>query len=99
MFAGLIAQKLNIKPSQVETVLQLLQEGSTIPFIARYRKDMTGALDEVQVQQVQEENKSMIAFAERKEFIEKSITEQGKMTDELKQKINNAVTLIQLEDI
>ncbi len=99
MFAGLIAQKLNIKPSQVETVLQLLQEGSTIPFIARYRKDMTGALDEVQVQQVQEENKSMIAFAERKEFIEKSITEQGKMTDELQQKINNAVTLIQLEDI
>lgn len=99
MFAGLIAQKLNIKPNQVETVLQLLQEGSTIPFIARYRKDMTGALDEVQVQQVQEENKSMIAFAERKEFIEKSITEQGKMTDELQQKINNAVTLIQLEDI
>jgi len=99
MFAQPIAQKLNIKISQVETVLQLLSEGSTIPFIARYRKDMTGALDEVQIQQVQDENKLLTAFAERKEFIEKAITEQGKMTDELQQKINKALTISQLEDI
>ena len=99
MFNNLIAQKLSIKPSQVETVLQLLSEGSTIPFIARYRKDSTGALDEVQIQQIQDENKAMIEFAERKEFIEKTITEQGKMTEELQAKINAAITISNLEDI
>ncbi|MEO8769137.1 MAG: Tex family protein [Ferruginibacter sp.] len=99
MFAQPIALKLNIKIQQVETVLQLLEGGATIPFIARYRKDMTGALDEVQIQQVQDENKSMQEFAERKTFIEKTITEQGKMTDELQAKINNAITISQLEDI
>jgi protein Tex len=99
MFQNLIAQKLSIKPSQVETVLQLLSEGSTIPFIARYRKDSTGALDEVQIQQIQDENKSMNEFAERKTFIEKTITEQGKMTDELQAKIDAAITITQLEDI
>jgi protein Tex len=99
MFNNLIAQKLSIKPSQVETVLQLLSEGSTIPFIARYRKDSTGALDEVQIQQIQDENKSMNEFAERKTFIEKTITEQGKMTEELQAKINAAITITQLEDI
>ncbi len=99
MFQNLIAQKLSIKPSQVETVLQLLSEGSTIPFIARYRKDSTGALDEVQIQQIQDENKSMNEFAERKIFIEKTITEQGKMTEELQAKIDAAITITQLEDI
>ena len=99
MFNNLIAQKLSIKPSQVETVLQLLTEGSTIPFIARYRKDTTGALDEVQIQQIQDENKSMNEFAERKTFIEKTITEQGKMTEELQAKIDSAITITQLEDI
>ncbi len=99
MFNNLIAQKLSIKPTQVETVLQLLSEGSTIPFIARYRKDSTGALDEVQIQQIQDENKSMNEFAERKTFIEKTITEQGKMTEELQAKIDAAITITQLEDI
>jgi len=99
MFAQLIAQKLSIKPSQVETVLQLLEEGSTIPFIARYRKDMTGALDEVEIQKIQEENKAMNEFAERKTFIEKTITEQGKMTEELQAKIDAAITISQLEDL
>lgn len=99
MFNQLIAQKLSIKTQQVETVLQLLSEGSTIPFIARYRKDITGALDEVQIQQVQDENKAMNEFAERKIFIEKTIIEQGKMTEELQQKINAAFTISQLEDL
>ncbi len=79
--------------------MQLLSEGSTIPFIARYRKDATGALDEVQIQQVQDENKLMNEFAERKAFIEKTITEQGKMTEELQAKIDAAITISQLEDI
>ena len=106
MFSQLIAQKLSlsaaqagIKTIQVETVLQLLAEGCTIPFIARYRKDMTGALDEVQIQQIQDENKWMNEFAERKTFIEKTIAEQGKMTEELQTKINAAITISQLEDI
>jgi uncharacterized protein len=99
MFAQPIARKLSIKPQQVETVLQLLKEGSTIPFIARYRKDMTGALDEVQLQQIQDENKLLQEFADRKTFIEKTITEQGKMTAALQQLIDQALTISQLEDI
>jgi uncharacterized protein len=99
MFSSLIAQKLSIKSQQVSTVLQLLAEGSTIPFIARYRKDMTGALDEVQIQQIQDVNKLMNEFAERKTFIEKTIIEQGKMTEALQAKIDAAITISQLEDI
>jgi protein Tex len=98
-FAPRIAEKLKIRPKQVETVLVLLEEGATIPFIARYRKDKTGALDEVIIQQIQDESKAMKAFAERKTAIEKSIREQGKMTDALQQKLNNALTLVELEDI
>ncbi len=94
-----IAAKLNLKLSQVEAVLNLLAEGSSIPFIARYRKDKTGALDEVQVQQVQDEAKFLKEFTERKEFIEKTITEQGKMTEALQEKINKATTIAALEDI
>ncbi|MFC4230273.1 Tex family protein [Parasediminibacterium paludis] len=98
-FDSVIATKLNIKPSQVATVLALLAEGSTIPFIARYRKDATGSLDEVQIQQIQDEAKVLKEFAERKAFIEKTITEQGKMTDELQAKIDKALTITELEDI
>ena len=68
-FELIIASKLTIKVSQVATVLQLLAEGSTIPFIARYRKDATGSLDEVQIQQIQDEAKTLKEFAERKAFI------------------------------
>lgn len=99
MFTAPIAQKLLIKPQQVEAVLKLLAEGSTVPFIARYRKDSTGALDEVQIQQVADENKAMEEFADRKAFVVKTITEQGKMTEALQEKINAAFTLTQLEDI
>jgi protein Tex len=99
MYQNIIAQKLSVKPSQVETVLQLLAEGSTIPFIARYRKDSTGALDEVQIQNIQDENKLLQEFAERKTFIEKTITEQGKMTEALQAKIDAAITINNLEDI
>ncbi len=98
-FAPLIAAKLGIRTTQVETVLSLFLEGSTIPFIARYRKDSTGNLDEVQVQQIQDEQKIILAFTERKIFIEKTITEQGKMTDALQAKLATAATLIELEDI
>ncbi|TAG32090.1 MAG: RNA-binding transcriptional accessory protein [Sphingobacteriia bacterium] len=98
-FAPIIAAKLGIRVAQIETVLTLLQEGSTIPFIARYRKDSTGNLDEVQIQQIQDEQKIIQAFTERKVFIEKTIVEQGKMTEELQARINTATTLLELEDI
>lgn len=98
-FAPIIAAKLNLRVTQVETVLELLAESATIPFIARYRKDSTGNLDEVQIQQIQDEQKSLQAFTERKEFIEKTITEQGKMTEALQAKINGATSIVELEDI
>ncbi len=98
-FAPLIASKTHISKKQVEAVLQLFAEAATVPFIARYRKDMTGGLDEVQILQIQDEAKFCKEFAERKAFIEKSITEQSKMTDYLQGKINDATTLAELEDI
>src|SRR5450432_1699498 len=98
-FAPLIAEKLRIRSQQAGTVLTLLSEGSTIPFIARYRKDKTGALDEVVIQQIQDESKTLKAFTERKVAIEKSIREQDKMTDALQQKLDGALSLVELEDI
>jgi len=98
-FVPQIAASLSIRPAQVEAVLSLFSEGATIPFIARYRKDKTGALDEVVIGKIQEEAKSRKEFAERKASIEKSITEQGKMTDDLQIRLNNAVSLSALEDI
>jgi uncharacterized protein len=98
-FASEVAAKLNIRTQQAAAVLELLAEGATIPFIARYRKDRTGALDEVQIQQVQEEAKALKEFTERKAFIEKTITEQEKMTVALQEKINKAKTIAELEDI
>jgi uncharacterized protein len=98
-FNNQIAQQLNLKVNQVESVLALLDEGSTIPFIARYRKDKTGDLDEVQIQQIQTIHNQLKEFAERKTFIEKTITEQGKMTEALQTKIDAAATLSALEDI
>jgi protein Tex len=94
-----ISEKLKIRSQQVETVLALLEEGATIPFIARYRKDKTGALDEVFIQKIQDESKLLKTFTERKAAIEKSISEQGKLTDILQHKLNSAVTIVELEDI
>src|SRR5437868_5572668 len=94
-----ISGKLNIRNTQVDAVLQLLDEGATIPFIARYRKDKTGALDEVQIQHIQDEAKAIKEFTERKAFIEKTITEQGKMTEALQATLDKATTLAELEDI
>ncbi|HKG67995.1 MAG TPA: Tex family protein [Segetibacter sp.] len=98
-FAKNISAKLNVGIAQVEAVMSLLEEGSTIPFIARYRKDKTGNLDEVQILQIQEEAKFLKEFSERKSFIEKTITEQDKMTEEIQDKLVKATTVAELEDI
>ena len=94
-----VAAKLNLRQQDVSAVLELLDEGATIPFIARYRKDKTGALDEVQIMQIQDEANFQKEFSERKAFIEKTITGQGKMTDALQEKINKATTIAALEDL
>lgn len=98
-FTAGVAAKLNIAAKNVEAVLQLLSEGATLPFIARYRKDRTGAMDEVQIQAIQDEAKFQKEFSERKAFIEKTITEQGKMTEALQEKLNAATTINELEDM
>ncbi|CAN5791285.1 Tex family protein [soil metagenome] len=98
-FASEVSSKINISQRQVEAVFELFAEGATIPFIARYRKDKTGDLNEVQIQQIQEEAKFQKEFSERKTFIIKSITDQDKMTDELAQKLDATTTINELEDI
>jgi uncharacterized protein len=98
-FGSLIASKLNIRQTQVEAVIELLEESATIPFIARYRKDKTGGLDEVQIQQIQDEQKFFKEITERRAFIIKTIEEQGKMTEALLHKLQVASTMSALEDI
>lgn len=94
-----IATSLQINEKSVNTVLELLAEGASIPFIARYRKDKTNNLDEVQIEQIQQENKRLTDFFHRQEVILKSIEEQGKLTPELKAKILATTVLSELEDI
>ena len=94
-----VSIKLSITEKQVIAVLDLFAEGATVPFIARYRKDKTGALDEVQILAIKEEAAFQKELAERKQFILKTIMEQGKMTSILERKINEAVALNELEDI
>lgn len=98
-FSSKIAGLLSLRVQQIEAVIELLNEGATIPFIARYRKDKTGNLDEVAIQQIQDQAKFLKEFTERKTFIEKTITEQGKMTDVLQAKLDKATTINELEDI
>ncbi|MEY4281189.1 MAG: hypothetical protein RLZ39_601 [Bacteroidota bacterium] len=98
-FSKSVALVLHLSQQQVEAVLQLVAEGATIPFIARYRKDKTGALDEVVIQQIIDEATFQKDFSERKAFIEKTITDQEKMTPALQEKINAASSLAELEDI
>ena len=94
-----IAALLSLRTAQVDSVLQLFEEGATVPFIARYRKDRTGALDEVAIQRIRDEAKRLQDLLERREAIVKSITEQGKMTDEVRGRLDKAETLTELEDI
>lgn len=98
-YSAQVGAQLNISIQQVETVLALLSDGATIPFIARYRKDKTGNLDEVQIQDIRDTARLVQEFAERKAFIEKTITEQGKMTESLQAAINKATGINELEDL
>lgn len=94
-----IASDLNVKDSQVASALKLLSEGATIPFIARYRKEVTGALDEEQLRKINEVYAYEVNLLERKERVIKLIDEKGLLTDELKEKILNAEKLVEVEDL
>ncbi|MEI9921614.1 MAG: Tex family protein [Bacteroidota bacterium] len=94
-----IASELNLKHQHVKAVIDLLTEGSTIPFIARYRKEMTGSMDEVQLATIRDRNEQLVALAERKDAILKSIEKQEKLTPDLAKAIEAATTIAELEDI
>lgn len=94
-----IAQSLNVSQKQVEKVLELTAEGNTIPFIARYRKEMTGNLDEVEIKAILDLDKSLTNLKERKETVLAKIEEQGKLTDKLRAAIEAAEKLADVEEL
>jgi uncharacterized protein len=94
-----IASKVGIKEWQVENCVQLFEEGNTIPFISRYRKEKTGGLDDMQVSEIQHWNEIFAEMEKRKAGILATIQEQGKLTDELRSKIENCVVSSELEDL
>ncbi len=95
----LVAKKLGLHDWQVENTIRLMDGGATIPFISRYRKEMTGSLDEVQLMNIKDEYSRLKELDARKEAVIKSIEEQEKMTPELRKKIDTAITMAELEDI
>ena len=97
--AKIIAQELGIKVSQVEATIKLLDEGSTVPFIARYRKEVTGSLNDEVLRQLYDRLSYLRNLEERKESVLASIEEQDKLTPELKKQIQDAMTLVAVEDL
>ena len=99
LFNVIISKELNIAEKQVKNTLSLLIEGATIPFISRYRKEVTGGLDEVQIGDIKEKYDKLSEIAKRKETILSTIEEQGKLTDDLKKRIHETWDSTVLEDI
>ncbi|MEK4085753.1 Tex-like N-terminal domain-containing protein [Psychrobacillus sp. FSL K6-1415] len=95
----LVSKDTGVKSSQAEQVIKLLEEGNTVPFIARYRKEQTGSLDEVQIKAVEDRYNYIQQLEQRKEEILRLIDEQGKLTEELTTSINNATVLQRVEDL
>ncbi|MBR6177753.1 MAG: RNA-binding transcriptional accessory protein, partial [Bacteroidales bacterium] len=98
-YIKLIAEKLGIREIQVKNTAFLFSQGATVPFISRYRKEQTGTLNEVQVAQIKDEIKKYEELEKRKASILESIESQGKLTDELKAKIDEVITMTDLEDL
>ena len=99
IFTKIIARQLSLPQDGVENTLKLLDEGCTIPFISRYRKERTGGLNEVQIAQISDLNEKLKETAKRKETILKTITELGKLTPELQKRIDECWNATELEDI
>ena len=98
-YAKYIADQINVGIRQVQKTIELLESGATVPFIARYRKEMTGNLNEVQIAAIRDLLTKLKEVDKRREAILQSIEEQGKMTPELRKLIEDAVTLTELEDL
>ncbi len=98
-YAQTIASTLKVKPGQVTAVITLLDDGNTIPFIARYRKEATGSLDEEQIRQINDQVSKLRALDERRSTILESIASQEKLTPELETAVNAATTMTELEDL
>ena len=94
-----LAQELNKDPRHVENVVRLLDEGNTIPFIARYRKELHGAMDDTSLRTLEERLQYLRGLEERRDTVKKSIEEQGKLTEELAAAIDSAQTLTEVEDL
>lgn len=95
----MIAAACEVKPNQVNTVVQLLEDGNTVPFIARYRKEMTGSLDEVQIKAIEDKYQYVQQLEQRKQEVLRLIDEQGKLTEELSKSIQAATVLQRVEDL
>ena len=96
---SIIAQELNLQRQQVSATVKLLDEGATIPFISRYRKEVTGSLDEVAIFNIQSRHNSLLELEKRKAYILETIEEQGKLSEELRQKINKTIDKYWKEEI
>src|SRR5690554_1940804 len=94
-----LSKRLNISQKQIANTLTLFADGATIPFISRYRQDLTGGLDEIQIEAIEKENTRLIDLEKRRAFILENIQEQGLLTDELKSKINSTWSHTELEDL
>ena len=95
----LLSQSLGFTEKQIEKTIELLDSGATIPFISRYRKEATGSLDEVQIGNIKEAYDKLCETEKRKKFIISTIEEQGKLSEELKQRIDSCWDITELEDI
>ena len=98
-YVKIIAKEQSLTAKQVQSVISLINEGNTVPFIARYRKEMTGALDEVQIRDIVERWQYIQNLAQRKEEVVRLIEEQGKLTDDLRANIEKAIKLQEVEDL
>ena len=94
-----LTEEFNLRPDHVRNILQLLEEGNTIPFIARYRKEMTGAIDDQVLRNLNDRYEYLKNLEKRKEEVAKAITEQEKMTEEIQSAIDAAQTMTEVEDI
>ena len=96
---GILSRELNVKREQVEAAVKLMDEGNTIPFIARYRKEVTGSLNDEVLRALSERLQYLRNLEERKEQVINSIKEQEKLTPELEKQIRDALTLVAVEDL
>lgn len=99
IYSDLIADALALTPKQVKNTIQLLTDGATVPFISRYRKEMTDALDEVQVSNIKEQYERLLEIESRKKTVLAAIEKQEKLTPELRERINSCWDMVELEDI